>query len=68
MKILQLQKENAALRERLDKAVELKEPYLEFEPYGGMCIVHYEKVIYKDEAYDDRAAVEKRLAELGGEK
>lgn len=68
IRVKHLQAENAALRERLDKAVELKEPYLEFEPYGGMCIVHYKKVIYKEEAYDNRAAAEKRLAELGGER
>lgn len=63
-----LQVENAALRERLDKAVELKKPYLEEDHYGGLYLVHYETVVHKIKAYEERAAAEKRLAELKGEK
>lgn len=57
---------NAALRERLDKAVELKEPYLEEDHYGGLYEVHYETVVHKVEGYEERDAAEKRLAELRG--
>lgn len=66
--IKRLESENAALRERLDKAVELKEPYIvEIDHYGGLYIVHYETVRHKCEAYDERTAAKKRLAELKGE-
>ena len=59
-----LKAENAALRERLDKAVELKKSYLEEDHYGGVYEVHYETVVHKVEAYDYRSDAEKRLKEL----
>lgn len=64
----ELESENASLRERLDKAVELTEPHWELCPYSGMYIVYYKAIVPKSEAYDDRAAAESRLAELKGEK
>ena len=64
----QLEAENAALRERLEKAVELTEPHWELCPYSGMYIVYYKAIVPKSEAYDDRAAAESRLAELKGER
>ena len=63
----QLKAENAALKERLEKAVELKEPYIDIDHYGGLYIVHYETVLHKCEAYDERTAAKKRLSELKGE-
>lgn len=63
-KARQLTEENAALRERLDKAVELKKPYLEEDHYGGLYLVHYETVVHKIKAYEERAAAETRLREL----
>lgn len=63
-----LQSENAELRARLDKAVELTEPHWELCPYSGMYIVYYKAIVPKSEAYDDRAAAEARVAELKGEK
>lgn len=59
---------NAGLRARLDKAVELKKPYLDIDHYGGLYLVCYDKVVRKIESYDEQKAAEKRLAELGGEK
>lgn len=66
--IEKLKAENAALKERLKKAVELKKPYLEEDHYSGLYMVHYETVVHKIKAYEERAAAEKRLAELQGGK
>lgn len=63
-KARQLTEENAALHERLDKAVELKEPYLEVDHYGGLYLVHYETVVHKIKAYEERADAENQLKKL----
>ena len=60
--------ENAALRERLEKAVELREPRITVDHWGGIYKVVYEKVQVVSEVYDTRSEAEARLAELKGEK
>ena len=66
--IIALRKENAALRERLEKAVELREPRITVDHWGGLYEVVYEKVQVVSEVYDTRSEAEARLAELKGEK
>lgn len=63
-----LNSENAELRARLDKAVELKEPDIELNPYTGDWELRYQEVITKIKAYDSREEAESRLAELKGER
>ena len=63
-----LEAENAALRERLDKAVELREPRITVDHWGGLYEVVYEKVQVVSEVYDTRSEAEARLAELKGGK
>lgn len=63
----QLKAENAVLRERLDKAVELKEPDIELNPYTGDWELRYQEVVTKVKVYDEREEAESRLAELKGE-
>lgn len=67
LKMLQLQKENASLRARLEKAVELKDPYYVVDNDSGMIRLYYEKVIRYGELYEDLEEAESRLAELKGE-
>lgn len=66
--IADLQAENAALKERLEKAVELREPRITVDHWGGLYEVVYEKVQVVSEVYDTRSEAEARLAELKGEK
>ena len=66
--IADLQAENASLRARLDKAVELKEPDLELNPYTGDWELRYQEVVTKVKVYDEREEAEVRLAKLKGEK
>ena len=63
-----LKAENAELRERLEKAVELREPRITVDHWGGLYEVVYEKVQVVSEVYDTRSEAEARLAELKGEK
>ena len=58
--------ENIALRERLEKAVELREPRITVDHWGGIYEVVYEKVQVVSEVYDTRSEAEVRLAELKG--
>ena len=60
--------ENATLRERLEKAVELREPHITVDHWGGLYEVVYEKVRVVSEVYETRSEAEARLAELKGEK
>lgn len=62
----ELKAENAALRERLEKAVELREPRITVDHWGGLYEVVYEKVQVVSEVYDTRSEAEARLAELEG--
>lgn len=64
----ELKTENADLRERLEKAVELREPRITVDHWGGLYEVVYEKVQVVSEVYDTRSEAEARLAELKGEK
>ena len=64
----QLKSENAALRERLEKAVELREPRITVDHWGGLCEVVYEKVQVVSEGYETRSEAETRVAQLKGEK
>ena len=66
--IERLEAENAALRERLEKAVELREPRITVDHWGGIYEVVYEKVQVVSEVYDIRLEAEARVAELKGEK
>lgn len=63
----QLKAENATLRERLEKAVELREPRITVDHWGGLYEVVYEKVQVVSEVYDTRSEAEALLAELIGE-
>ena len=65
--IADLQAENAALRERLEKAVELREPRITVDHWGGLYEVVYEKVQVVSEVYETRSEAEVRVAELKGE-
>ena len=62
--IKELESENAELRARLDKAVELKEPDIELNPYTGDWELRYQEVVTKVKVYDERSEAESRLAEL----
>ena len=62
-----LESENAELRARLDKAVELNEPDIELNPYTGDWELRYQEVVTKVKVYDKRSEAESRLAELKGE-
>ena len=64
----QLKSENAALRERLEKSVELREPRITVDHWGGLCEVVYEKVQVVSEGYETRSEAETRVAQLKGEK
>ena len=66
-RINELAAENAALRERLEKAVELREPRITVDHWGGIYEVVYEKVQVVSEVYDTRSEAEARVAELKGE-
>lgn len=66
--IKRLKSENAVLRERMKNAVELKEPRITVDHWGGLYEVVYEKVQVVSEVYDTRSEAEARLAELKGEK
>lgn len=66
--IADLQAENAALRERLEKAVELREPRITVDHWGGLYEVVYEKVQVVSEVFETRSEAEARLAELEGGK
>ena len=66
--IEQLKSENATLRERLEKAVELREPRITVDHWGGLYEVVYEKVQVVSEVYDTCSEAEASLAELKGEK
>lgn len=66
--IIRLRDENAALRERLEKAVELREPRITVDHWGGLYEVVYEKVQVVSEVYDTRSEAEARLAELKGDR
>lgn len=63
-----LEAENAALRERIEKAVELREPRITVDHWGGLYEVVYEKVQVVSEVYDTRSEAEARLAELKGDR
>ena len=60
--------ENAALRERLERTVELREPRITVDHWGGLCEVVYEKVQVVSEGYETRSEAETRVAQLKGEK
>lgn len=64
----QLETENASLRARLEKAVELKEPDIELNPYTGDWELRYQEVVTKVKVYDEREEAEARLAELKAKK
>ena len=67
--IERLQAENAALRERLEKALKLREPRITVDHWGGLYEVVYEKVQVVSEFYETRSEAKARLAELkGGER
>lgn len=67
-RIEELESENAELRARLDKAVELKEPDIELNPYTGDWELRYQEVVTKVKVYDEREEAEARLAELKAKK
>ena len=60
----QLKAENAALRERLEKAVELREPRITVDHWGGLYEVVHDEVKTVVEAYETQQEAEARLAEL----
>lgn len=62
--IERLKADNEALRARLEKAVELREPCITIDHYGGLYEVKYEKVKVVLEAYEERSEAEARVAEL----
>ena len=62
--IEELQDENEKLKARLDKSVELKEPYYVVDNDSGMIRLYYEKVVRYGELYEDIEEAESRLAEL----
>lgn len=66
--IADLQAENAALKERLEKAVELREPRITVDHWGSLCEVVYKKVQVVSEGYETRSEAETRVAQLKGEK
>lgn len=66
--VIKLRAENAALHERLEKAVELREPRITVDHWGGLCEVVYEKVQVVSEGYETRSEAETRVAQLKGEK
>lgn len=59
-----LKSENAALRERLEKAVELREPRITVDHWGGLYEVVHDEVKTVVEAYETQQEAEARLAEL----
>ena len=59
-----LEAENAALRERLEKAVELREPRITVDHWGGLYEVVHDEVKTVVEAYETQQEAEARLAEL----
>lgn len=61
-KIEELEKENAALRERLKKAVELPDPSILPNFYG--CVLTWYTVEEHKKLYDSEKEAEARLAEL----
>lgn len=65
--IERLKAENSAFRARLDKSVELKEPYYVVDNDSGMIRLYYEKVVRYGELYEDLEEAESRLSELKGE-
>ena len=64
----QLKAENAALRERLEKAVELREPRITVDHWGGLYEVVYEKVQVVSEVFETRSEAEAHVAGLTGGK
>lgn len=68
MYVAHLEAENAALSERLKKAVELREPRITVDHWGGLYEVVYEKVQVVSEVYETRSEAEVRVAELKGGK
>lgn len=62
--------ENATLRERLEKSVELPKPFIEQSKYSGLWCVFKSKIEIScglSDMFDTREAAEVRLAELKGE-
>ena len=56
------------LRARLDKSVELKDPYYVVDNDSGMIRLYYEKVVRYGELYEDLEEAVARLAELKAKK
>lgn len=63
-----LESENAELQARIDKSVELKDPYYVVDNDSGMIRLYYENVVRYGELYEDLEEAESRLAELKGKK
>lgn len=63
-----LEKENAELRARLNKAVELKEPDIELNPYTGDWELRYQEVVTKVKVYDKRSEAEVEIVKLKAKK
>ena len=66
-RIKKLEAENAELQARLDKSVELKDPYYVVDHDSGMIRLYYENVVRYGELYEDLEEAESRLAKLKGE-
>ncbi len=66
--IYRLRAENAALRERLEKSVELKEPDIELNPYTGDWELRYQEVVTKVKVYDKRSEAEVEIVKLKAKK
>lgn len=60
--------ENARLKEKMQKMIELKEPDIELNPYTGDWELRYQEVVTKVKVYDERSEAEARLAELKAKK
>ena len=56
--------ENARLKEKMQKMIELKEPDIELNPYTGDWELRYQEVVTKVKVYDERSEAEARFAEL----